>query len=72
MHNGKHQHKVKNEKGEDIEQTEYFYSYKTYVSMNSESGLITSLEVTSGEVYDGYHFCSLVDHDLEQELPVDT
>ena len=40
--------------------------------MNSENGLITSLEVTSGEVYDGHHFCSLVDHDLEQELPVDT
>jgi hypothetical protein len=34
--------------------------------------LITSLEATSGEVYDGHHFCRLVDHDLEQKLPVDT
>jgi hypothetical protein len=40
--------------------------------MNSESGIITSLKVTSGEAYDGHHFCSLVDHDLEQGLPVDT
>jgi transposase len=68
----KHKHKVKNEKGEDIEQTEYFYGYKTHVSMNSESGLITSLEITSGEAFDGHHFRSLVDHDLEQGLPVDT
>jgi IS5 family transposase len=68
----KHKRKVKNEKGEDVEQTEYFYGYKAHVSMNSENGLITSLEVTSGEAYDGHHFCSLVDHDLEQGLPVDT
>jgi hypothetical protein len=40
--------------------------------MNAESGLITSLETTSGEAYDGHHFCSLVDHDLAQGLPVDT
>jgi len=68
----KHKHKVKNEKGEEVEQTEYFYGYKTHVSMNAESGIITSVEVTSGEAYDGHHFCSLVDHDLGQGLPVDT
>jgi hypothetical protein len=43
----KHQRKVKNEKGEEIEQTEYFFGYKAHVSMNAESGLITSLETTS-------------------------
>jgi IS5 family transposase len=68
----KHKHQVKNEKGEEVTQTEYFYVYKTHVSMNAESGIITSLETTSGEAYDGHHFCSLVNHDLEQELPVDT
>ena len=68
----KHKHQVKNEKGEEVTQTEYFYGYKAHVSMNAESGLITSLETTSGEAYDGHHFCSLVDHDLEQKLPVDT
>jgi IS5 family transposase len=67
----KHKHKVKDEEGQEIEQTEYFYGYKAHVSLNAESGLITSLETTSGEVYDGKHFRSLVDHDMEQQLPVD-
>jgi len=40
--------------------------------MNAENNLITSLEVTTGEVYDGHHFCSLVDHDLAQNLPIET
>lgn len=40
--------------------------------MNAETGLISSLEITSGEAYDGHHFCSLVDKDLEQSLPLET
>lgn len=40
--------------------------------MNAKNNLITSLEVTSGEAYDGYHFCSLVDHDLSQNLHIAT
>lgn len=68
----KHQRKVKTEEGQEISQTEYFYGYKTHISLNAESGLITSLEVTSGDAYDGHHFCSLVEHDLEQKLPVKT
>ncbi len=32
--------------------------------MNAENGLITSSEVTSGEVNDGHYFCDLVDRDL--------
>lgn len=68
----KHKRKVKNEKGEDVEQTEYFYGYKAHVSMNAESGIITNLETTSGEAYDGHHFCSLVDRDLKHEIPVNT
>jgi len=63
---------VKTESGKEEEQIEYFFGYKAHVSLNAENGLITSLEDTSGEVYDGHHFCSLVDHDLEQKLPVDT
>ncbi|RJQ41712.1 MAG: IS4/IS5 family transposase [Anaerolineaceae bacterium] len=55
-----------------MEQTEYFFGYKAHVSLNAESGLITSLETTSGEAWDGQPFCSLVDHDLQQKLPVDT
>ncbi len=68
----KHKHKVKNKDGKAEEQTEYFYGYKAHVSLNAENGLVTSLESTSGEAYDGHHFTTLVDHDLKQELPVET
>jgi hypothetical protein len=66
----KHKRKVQTETGKEEEQVEYFNSYKDHVSLNAENGLMTSLECTSGEVYDGHHFTLLVDHDLEQELPV--
>ena len=68
----KHKRLVKNEEGKEIEQSEYFFGYKAHVSLNAEAGLITSLEATSGEAYDGHHFCPLVAHDLQQQLPVDT
>lgn len=68
----KHKRKVKTEEGQEVEQTEYFFGYKAHVSMNADAQMITSLKVTSGEVYDGHHFCSLVEHDLEQQLPVET
>jgi len=68
----KHKRKVKHGEGKEEVQTQYFYGYKAHVSLNAENGLITSLETTSGEVYDGHHFCSLVDHDLEQGLPLET
>jgi transposase, IS5 family len=68
----KHKRKVKNEAGREEEQIQYFYGYKAHVSLNAENGLITSLEPTSGEAYDGHHFTSLVDHDLQQGLPVET
>jgi IS5 family transposase len=67
----KHKRKVTNGAGQEEEQVQYFYGYKAHVSLNAESNLITSLEATSGEVYDGHHFTGLVDHDLEQELPVE-
>jgi IS5 family transposase len=68
----KHTRNVKNKEGKEEKQTEYFFGYKAHMSMNAESGMITSMEVTSGEAYDGHHFCSLVDHDLKQKLPLDT
>lgn len=68
----KHTRKVKTEEGKEKEQTEYFFGYKAHVSLNAQNGLITSVEATSGEAYDGHHFCSLVDHDLSQKLAVDT
>jgi IS5 family transposase len=68
----KHTRKVKNEAGQEEEQRQYFYGYKAHVSLNAANHLITSLECTSGEVCDGHHFTSLVDHDLAQQLPVET
>ncbi len=68
----KGKHKAKDQTGKDVDQVKYFHGYKEHVSMNAESNLITSLEVTSGEAYDGHHFCSLVDQDLAQNIPVDT
>jgi IS5 family transposase len=67
----KHKRKVKTEDGKEEEQVQYFYGYKAHVSLNAENGLMTSLEATSGEAYDGHHFTSLVDHDLKQQLPVE-
>lgn len=67
----KHKRKVQTEDGKKEEQVQYFYGYKAHVSLNAENGLMTSLECTSGEAYDGHHFTSLVDHDLEQELPLE-
>jgi hypothetical protein len=68
----KHKRKVKSPDGKEEEQTEYFFGYKAHTSMNAATNLITSLEVTSGKVYDGDHFCNLVDQDLEQGIPVET
>ncbi len=64
--------RVKNQKGQNVDQMKYFYGYKGHVSMNAVSNLITSLEVTSGEAYDGHHFCSLVNQDLAKKLPIQT
>ena len=68
----KHTRKVQNEEGKKEEQVQYFYGYKAHISLNAENSLITSLETSSGQAYDGHHFTSLVDHDLEQQLPVET
>src|SRR4030066_2369088 len=68
----KHTRKVQTEEGKKEEQVQYFYGYKAHVSLNAENGLITSLETSSGQAYDGHHFTSLVDHDLKQSLPPET
>ena len=39
--------------------------------MNAESNLITGLEVSSGNAWDGKHFSSLVEMDIKQGLPVE-
>lgn len=68
----KHTRKMENEEGKEEKHTEYFYGFKAHVSLNAENGLVTSMEVTSGEALNAHHFTALVNHDLKQSLPVDT
>ena len=56
--------------GKRERQVEHFYGYKAHVSLNAENGFITSVVVTSGEVYDGHHLPPLVARDVGQGLPV--
>lgn len=58
--------RVRDEKGEEKRQKEYFYGYKAHISLNAQTGLITSLQVTPGSAYDGHHLPSLVAGDLAQ------
>lgn len=60
--------KVKDEQGQEREQKQYFYGYKTHLSINAESRLITSLEVTTGSAYDGHQLAGLVEQDLAQAV----
>lgn len=57
---------VRDEEGQKQGQPEYCYGYKTHVSLNAETGLITSLKVTPGSAYDGHHLADLVEQDLAQ------
>ena len=68
----KHSYKVKTPEGKEETRTKYFYGYKTHVSMNAQSHMITGLEVSGGNEWDGKHFTSLVDIDMKQGLPVET
>jgi hypothetical protein len=63
--------KVQTPEGKEEVRADYFYGYKTHVSMNAESYLITGLEVSGGNAWDGKHFTSLVDMDIRQGLPSD-
>lgn len=61
---------VRNEAGEKQQQREYFFGYKTHVSLNAETGLITSLKVTTGSAYDGHELPDLVKQDMAQGVEV--
>jgi len=61
---------VSDEKGRRRKQKEYFYGYKQHVSLNAETGLITSLRFSPGSAYDGHFLPPLIESDLEQGVPV--
>lgn len=62
--------RLEDEGGRVVEQKEYFYGYKAHVSLNAESGMITSMVHTPGNIYDGHELPTLLEKDLAQRLPV--
>ena len=60
------------ENGQKVQQKEYFYGYKSHVSLNAEAGLITSMVHTPGNANDGQLLPKLLEKDLDQNLPFDT
>jgi len=67
---GKGTKRVTDEKGRSRKEKEYFYGYKQHVSLNAETGLITSLRFSPGSAYDGHFLPPLIESDLEQGVPV--
>jgi len=49
-----------------------YRGYKTHVSVNARTGIVTSLKPTVGDVADNKQFPDLKAHDLALGLPVDT
>jgi len=62
----------RDENGQKVRQKEVFYGYKSHVSLNAQTGLITSMTHTPGNAYDGHQLPALLEKDLAQDLPVDT
>jgi IS5 family transposase len=68
----KHRRRFRNQRGEWVEQAEYFYGYKAHTALNAEAEMITSVLVTGGNEPDGKQLPKLVRQDTGQALPVDT
>ncbi len=66
----KRKRKIHDEKGNEKEIPEYFFGYKQHVSINAANGMVTSLEHTAGNAYDGHQLPRLIAHDLELGLPI--
>ena len=52
--------------------TEYYYGYKDQVSLNAETGLVTSIIPGRADDYDGHKFQKLVEKDLAKGIKIDT
>jgi IS5 family transposase len=62
---------VRDEQGKVRREPVYSYCYKSHVSINGETELITSVGVTPGNAPDGHRLPKLVEQDLEQGVPVE-
>ena len=60
--------KVKRENGTVRDEKVSFYGYKTHVSANAQSGLVTSMTVTGGEASDGKELPTLVNKDRKLRM----
>ena len=58
--------------GKKQKETQYYYGYKDQVSLNAESGLVTSVIPGRADDYDGHKFKKLVDKDLSKGIEVGT
>lgn len=51
-------------KGKKQGRTQYFYGYKQHVSLDAQTGLITSVHHSDGSAYDGHHLMGLIEQDI--------
>lgn len=58
--------------GKRHKETQYYYGYKDQVSLNAESGLVTSVIPGHADDYDGHKFKKLVNKDLSKGIEVGT
>jgi transposase, IS5 family len=68
----KHSRRYRDEAGQVVKQTDYFYGYKAHTGLNAESEMITSVIITAGNANDGKQFGKLVERDVQQGLPIAT
>jgi len=58
--------------GKRHKETQFYYGYKDQVSLNAESGLVTSVIPGRADDYDGHKFKKLIDKDLSKGIEVST
>ena len=58
--------------GKKHRETEYFYGYKDQVSLNAETGLVTSVIPGRANDYDGHKLKKLVEKDLKKGIDIGT
>ena len=69
---GKGNKMVVGKDGKKHKETEYFYGYKDQVSLNAETGLVTSVIPGQANDYDGHKLKKLLKKDLNKGIRVET
>lgn len=66
----KGKHTWQGAEGTKNQQVKYFFGYKMHASLNAENHLITSIQVSPGNAYDGHFLQGLIEKDCQQDIPV--